>query len=220
MNCTFTLLLFYYLMIGFQRLGFIRTYWRDVMSSASSWATGYRCITALWIFGNQKRSAFRSLWALECLHFQSEIPWEWGPHPNQNSRCIHNIHAWHFPLVAWCWWAKSIGVSGLGIFNQCMVPIDLNIHWVQKYKQAHQGAVMQRGEIPWGYQQSQDFHLKLCSMVLRKTPCLSPVSFTIQRVPATPPPKCQGHPESNLAQVSFNEFQATRATSRRWVDSP
>lgn len=40
-----------------------------------------------------------------------------------------------------------------------------------------------------------------------------------QRVPATPP-ECQGHPESTLAQVSFNEFQATRATSRRWVDSP
>lgn len=32
MNCTFTLLLFYYLMTGFQRLGFIRTYWREVFS--------------------------------------------------------------------------------------------------------------------------------------------------------------------------------------------
>lgn len=37
MNCTFTLLLFYYLMIGFHRVRFIRTYWREVFSRELSY---------------------------------------------------------------------------------------------------------------------------------------------------------------------------------------
>lgn len=81
------------------------------MSSASSWATGYWCITTHWISsGTRNGLHFEVFGHLECLHLQSEIPWERGPHANQNSCCIHNIHARRFPLEAWCWyfWARDI----------------------------------------------------------------------------------------------------------------
>lgn len=219
MNCTFTLLFLYYLMIGFQRLGFIRTYWRDVFSLELSYRVPVYYHT-LDLLGNQKRSAFRSLWALECLHFQSEIPWECGPHPNQNSCCIHNIHTGHFPLAAWCWWAKSTGVPGLGIFNQCTVPIDLNTHWVQKSRQAHQGGCDAEMEGSPRLSAESRFWSQALQYGTQKNPMpLSGQLHRSQRALATPPTKCQGHSESTLAQVSFNEFQTTWATSRRWVDS-
>lgn len=81
------------------------------MSSASSWTTGYRCITTHWIsLGTRNGLHFEVFGLLECLHLQSEIPWEWGPRANQNSCCIHNIYTWHFPLEAWCWyfWVRDI----------------------------------------------------------------------------------------------------------------
>lgn len=62
MNCTFTLLLFYYLMMGFQRLGFIRTYWKEVFSLELS----YRVLVYYHtqdLFRNQKCFAFQSLLA-------------------------------------------------------------------------------------------------------------------------------------------------------------
>lgn len=151
MNCTFTRLLFYYLMIGFQRLCFIRTYPREVFSLELSYGVleDYRTQDH---FRNQKCLAFQVPLALRMSAFPKWNNFRVGPmckpkcllHPchtyadGREFTWMHLVHqcttaatmwgwVWHFPPVACCWGAKGFGVSGLGVLSQCMVLIGLSI---------------------------------------------------------------------------------------------